>query len=53
MLTVHCLALQGIVPVVFGEEELEVALWICDASDLIFVVDKVACDRLATRKLHI
>lgn len=41
-LTIHGLALQAVIAVVLGEEELEVGFWILDAADLIFVVDEVA-----------
>jgi hypothetical protein len=30
------------VAIILGEEELEVCLWVFDASDLIFAVDEIA-----------
>jgi hypothetical protein len=42
VLTIHGLALKAVVAVILGQEELEVRLWIFDASDLVILVDKIA-----------
>jgi hypothetical protein len=39
--------LDAIVAIILGNEELEVCLWVVDASDLIFVIDEVARLKLA------
>jgi hypothetical protein len=38
--------------IILGNEELEVCLWVVDASDLIFVVDEVARFQLARQRLR-
>jgi hypothetical protein len=40
--TIHELSLDTIVSIILGDEELEVGLWVFDASDLIFVVDEIS-----------
>lgn len=45
-LTIHSFTLQLIVSIIFGEEELEVSLWILDRSNFVFLVDKVSGCRL-------
>ncbi len=41
-LTIHGLSLNDIVPVIFGEKEVEVSSGIHDLPDLILLIDEIA-----------
>lgn len=47
--TIHSLTLDGVVSIVFGQEELEVCLRVLDRADLVVVVDEVACKVVSMR----
>lgn len=44
--TIHSFAMNLIVAIILGKEELEVSLWIFNRSDFIFLIDEVPENRL-------